>query len=59
MDPDKFLSAKVDFRLNAIYTPPKPKEYINELLIKMFFRFGTNGLYCVTKGNIFLRIFCF
>ena len=33
MDPDKFLSAKGDSRLNAM-----------------------GGLYCVTKGNIFLRI---
>ena len=29
------------------------------LLIKIFLRFGTAGLYCVTKGRISLRIFCF
>ena len=44
MDPDKFLSAKGDSQLNAIYS------------LRCFFKFGTDGLYCVTKGNIFLRI---
>ena len=29
------------------------------LLIKTILRFGTNGLYCVTKGNMVFRTFCF
>ena len=29
------------------------------LLIKIFLRFGTAGLYCVTKDRISLRFFCF